>query len=83
VSRRSMLVQTIRRNTKQQKEPHIIICGGWGGREPIVTWALHRRKPTPAEIASAIAEWKRERATYVEPATLKPSQGAGDEGETQ
>jgi hypothetical protein len=61
VSRRSVLVQTIRRNAKKQGAPIISVCGGWGGREPFAVYSLNHRKPTEAEIAAAIAAWKRER----------------------
>jgi hypothetical protein len=61
VSRRSVLVQTIRKNVAKQKAPVISVCGGWGGREPFAVYSLDHRKPTDAEIAAAIAAWKKER----------------------
>jgi len=74
-----MLVQAVRRNAKKQTAPQIIVIDTYGGREPFVVWSLSHRAPTPSEIAAAIAEYKRERSTYVEPGTLKPAQGSGDE----
>jgi hypothetical protein len=53
------MVQAIRKNAAKQQAPLISVLGGWGGHEPIAVYALDRRKPTPAEIATAIAEWKR------------------------
>jgi hypothetical protein len=85
VSRRSMLVQAVRRNTAKQTAPYIIVIDAHDGRDPIVTWALDHRKPTPAEITTAIEQYKRERAKHEDAAvqdtqhTMKPAQGSGDE----
>jgi len=76
-----MLVQTIRKNVAKQKAPVISVVGGWCGHEPFAVYSLNHRKPTEAEIASAIAEWKRDRDKQraKQDDTLKPSQGAGEE----
>lgn len=92
MSRRSMLVQTIRRNAKKQGAPHIIIMPAWvtRGREPMVTWTLDCRTPTKEEIAAAVAQWKREQRAaksddviHEKPSHTKPGQGAGDEENEQ
>jgi hypothetical protein len=64
-----MLVQTIRKNAAKQGAPHIIIMPSWVSRngEPVVLWALTSRTPTPAEIAEAVASWKRKHAKQSHP----------------
>ncbi len=78
MSRRSVLIATMRRNAKKQGAPRLIILPGWASRdgEPLVTWTLDARTPTKEEIAAAIAQWKREQDTQ---RTTKPGQGAGEE----
>jgi hypothetical protein len=91
VSRRSVLIASMRRNAKKTGAPHIIILPSWCARdgEPLVTYALDSRKPTPEEIAVAVAAWKRDqvaaKTTDVihEPNaklyTQQPGHGAGEE----
>jgi hypothetical protein len=62
MSRRSMLVQAVRRNAKKQTAPQIIVIDTYGGSEPFAVYALNHRKPTPVEMAAAIEQYKRERA---------------------
>jgi hypothetical protein len=59
-----MLVQTIRKNAAKSGAPHIILLPAWAARdgEPVVMWALSSRTPTKAEIAAAVAQWKRDQA---------------------
>jgi hypothetical protein len=90
VSRRSVLIASMRRNSKRQGAPHIIIMPAWVLREgePVVLWALDCRAPTKEEIASAVSQWKREQAVakptdivHDENAklTTQPGHGAGEE----
>jgi hypothetical protein len=88
VSRRSVLIASMRRNAKKQGAPLIIILPAWCARdgEPLVTWATDHRTPTPEEIAAAVAQWKREEAAkksddvvHEKQSHTKPGQGAGDE----
>jgi hypothetical protein len=88
MSRRSQLVNAVRRNLTKQGAPLIIILPAWCARdgEPLVTWATDHRKPTPEEIAAAVAQWKREQAAKQsddvvreKSYTMQPGQGAGDE----
>jgi hypothetical protein len=86
MSRRSQLVNAVRRNLTKQGAPLIIILPAWCARdgEPLVTWATDHRTPTKEEIAAAVAQWKREQAAAKqtdEPSTMKPAQGSGDEGD--
>jgi len=81
MSRRSVLVNAVRKNLTKQTVPRIIIIDPHDGKDPIVSWSLNHRTPTPAEIAAALAEYKRKKTTHVEPDTLKPAQGSGDEGD--
>jgi len=89
-----MFIQAIKRNaTKKTGDPLICVVGGWAGHEPITVYALHRRKPTDAERAAAIDQWKREQAAAkpthvihdanVKLYTQQPGQGAGDEENEQ
>jgi hypothetical protein len=94
VSRRSVLIASMRRNSKQKGAPHIIIMPAWVLRdgEPVVLWALDARAPTKEEIASAVARWKLEQAA-AKPTdeirdanaklTQQPGQGAGEEENEQ
>jgi hypothetical protein len=58
MSRRSVLVQAVRRNLKKQKEPVILVMPAWvwKDREPLVTWLLDHREPTEAELVAAIVK---------------------------
>jgi hypothetical protein len=90
VSRRSMMLQAVKRNQKKQGAPLIIILPAWCARdgEPLVTWATDHRTPTKEEIAAAVAEWKREQAAkksddviHEKSSTMKPAQGSGEDEE--
>jgi hypothetical protein len=92
VSRRSVLIASMRRNAKQKGAPNILIMPAWVSvnGEPLVTWALDARKPTKEEIAAAVAAWKREQAAKKsddviseKPSNVKPAQGSGDEENEQ
>ena len=56
MSRRTMMVQAVRKKLKQQRDPVIIVFPAWVCKdgEPLVTWALDHRAPTEAELVAAI-----------------------------
>jgi hypothetical protein len=85
-----VLIASMRRNSKKQGAPHIIIMPAWVLRdgEPVVLYTLDCRAPTKEEIAAAVARWKLEQAAAkpddVVPdenakLTQQPGQGSGDE----
>lgn len=69
MSRRSMMIQAVKRNLAKTKGPRIIIFPAWASRdgEPLVTWSLAHRTPTPDEIAAAVTQWKKEQAKQSHP----------------
>ncbi len=56
MSRRTMMVQAVRKKLKQQRNPIIIVLPTWAWKdgEPLVTWLLDHREPTEAELIAAI-----------------------------
>jgi hypothetical protein len=56
MSRRTMMVQAVRKKLKQQRDPIIIVLPTWACKdgEPLVTWRLDHREPTEVELVAAI-----------------------------
>ena len=56
MSRRTMMVQAVRKKLKQQRDPIIIVLPKWACKdgEPLAIWLLDHRAPTEAELVIAI-----------------------------